>query len=339
MWDDIMSDEQAYWDPEDFPSRTYKEYFSASKDAVTTSRSSGSVASSSLIQQFRDYAGRNPTSAEIAKAAGMSTAQIKSYLKSVSKSSSGGSKSTGGSSSGSSSGGGDSSSLESLDSQYTRLSRYSDLTKLKDPSTLGMDRVSQDAIKSLDEQFKSTISDMGASVDKLSAANAPLVAGKIPDSVAAQVRQIAAESTSGAGIFGPGARAVTARDLGTTAIDIMQRGFTNEATINSIRESQAKMVEASSEFRRTYNVRVNEMLNVLRSTDLDEAKLDQVQKQFNATMKFNIMGSILNAAKARAQYTSMLAIHDVDSSGVASDFNGLISEMEGLLSGGGGYYV
>jgi len=84
-----------------------------------------------------------------------------------------------------------------------------------------------------------TAASMQDTIGAMETANAAYLSGKIPNDVSAMVRQAASETSKKYGLYGQGAVALTARDLGLTSLQIQQQGLTTAATIAGLKSNVA----------------------------------------------------------------------------------------------------
>lgn len=87
-----------------------------------------------------------------------------------------------------------------------------------------------------------------------------MIEGKLPSSVAGEVRRLAAEKANLGGIAGPAARALELRDLGVSSLDVMNQGLTFAGQLEELRLNR-------------------EQLN--RTTELEKARLGEEVRKSN----------------------------------------------------------
>ena len=88
-------------------------------------------------------------------------------------------------------------------------------------------------------------------IDQAGTRASEMLTGAIPDDVAARVRQITSESSNAGGLFGQAAQALTARDLGTTSVDIIGRGVSAATEVSNLRTAFQQQVGFGLEMANT----------------------------------------------------------------------------------------
>lgn len=104
--------------------------------------------------------------------------------------------------------------------------------------------------------------------------------GEIPDDVRAKVERDAAARglLYGLGAGSPADRALTARDLGLTSLDIQQKGMAGG-------EMLTKLAESRRMYNKTYQLQTQQFLEDVRRGDLSAAQIAEQSRQFNVAQQ------------------------------------------------------
>ena len=119
-----------------------------------------------------------------------------------------------------------------------------------------------------------------------------LLSGQIPSDVTAQIRQITAEKSGSSGLFGQASRALLARDLGKTSLELVQAGATMAASRAEIATRQTELANARKSFLETLTLQRRELNQKAVQTELDRA-------EFNATLNYQLMDLISKNIEAQ----------------------------------------
>jgi hypothetical protein len=287
-----------------------------------------------LIDDVKKYLGRNPTSAELEKAKNYSSSQIAAYLKSKTDSSlSSETESAADSLVSKASSSANSATVKAGASSATPMLDLLNKYTITDPNAdFGVPLTSEEDYKKVNELYDKSVSGLVSSADMMGVANKPFLEGKIPDSVAAQVRQIASEKASSQGVFGNAARSLSARDLGLTSTDLISKGITQQAQISSLRESAAKLSETQREFNKQYDLNVNAFRDQVRQTNLRGLALEEERREFNGKQNLTILGYMVDLVKSQMEVGFNYALNDIDSSGSMDTFDSWLSELRNQLT-------
>lgn len=277
----------------------------------------GNSSDSSALAQFRSLYGRNPTSSEIrAYRAG---ASISSFGKSSGK--------TGGS--GSSSGGGSGSNIvEGFGGmkQWEAIEKYglgpSDVTTL--PGNEAIAFADADKPSGL---VGSKLQSLEDSINKLSAANASMLRGEIPADVSASIRRAAGEASIAGGTFGSAARAMTARDLGRTSMDVKQQGIANEQALLESRASLAAAHESIRQYNLTRNATLAELSIKAREQNLTGIDIERQRIATNIDANIKILEMISNMAIQQQNIAATAAASDVDPGNIIASLDNMIAQF------------
>lgn len=296
------------------------------------------ITTQSQLDQFRQYLGRNPTSAEISKASGMSSSQIEAYIKNQA-----GKTTTAGSSSASSTAStatpaSSTSSLESVTGKNVQHGQtWEELQKyvVKDPSSLkdfGLSQFGETDYSKVNEMYDKMVGSLGTSAEEMNKANEALLQGKIPDDVVAQVRQVASEKSSGQGLFGQAGRALSARDLGLQSLQIKQQGIENQAKVSAVQEAAANLSETRRQFMKNYDANLASFQQSVRESNLKGIALEQDRLQFNAKQNMLVLTSLLDLAKSQQDLVYRYMASDMSPTSVSASFDNWIAELRKQLT-------
>lgn len=203
----------------------------------------------------------------------------------------------------------------------------SDASKLPGLEMLPMDRIGETTLEA-----ESALGGVGASINKLSEANASLLKGEIPADVAASVRRAASENSIVRGIGGQAARALSARDLGINSMDIQQRGIQNEDTILEAKNAYAAARESIRQFNTNRNTAIFKLSTDARQQNLAAVDVERQRIATNIDANVNIMNQIANMAMAQQQTAATAAAQKIDPSNIIASLDNMIAQFTGKLS-------
>lgn len=206
------------------------------------------------------------------------------------------------------------------------------LSDPNDQSQYGLTISSPDEYSKLQDSYDKLRSGLGQSIDSMNAANASLLKGEIPADVAAQLREQVSQSSIAGGLFGGGARSLTARDLGQTSLGIQQQGLANQANIAGMQDTAAKLDEAKRQFNKQYDLSVNNFRESVRAENLQGISLELSRQEFNSKMNLDVMNSMLDLVKQQQSLGFQYAQINADPGGMADTYDNWINALRGLLT-------
>ena len=170
------------------------------------------------------------------------------------------------------------------------------------------------------------------SVNRLAQANASMLKGEIPADVSASVRRAASESSMAGGLFGAGARNLSARDLGKTSLDIKQQGIANEQAIVEARSGIATAYEDIRQFNSTRNSQIAELTINAKKQNLDAIDVERQRIATNISANVEIMKTIGDLVSSQQTVAANLAGDDIDTTNTISAFDNIINQLSSKLS-------
>lgn len=181
-------------------------------------------------------------------------------------------------------------------------------------------------------------------IGELRDVNASRLRGEIPGDVADQIRRNSATSALAQGVGGnsPAARALQARDLGTTSYDIQTQALSTGATLTQLqgdltklRENRFQFMQQLEESRRTFREQSRQFGATLQQdqirTQLAENELLLRQDMFNATQNMALVDMISRLTMAQTQLQVQAAASDINDSAVTSAYDSLITQVSALI--------
>ena len=171
-----------------------------------------------------------------------------------------------------------------------------------------------------------------SSINRLSEANASLLKGEIPADVSASVRQAASEASIAGGIFGGSARALSARDLGRTSLQVMQQGMENESKINDTRANLAAAYETIRKNNLDRNTQLAQLDIQAREQNLKAIDTERQRIQTNISANVNILQSMAGLVEAQQRIAVTASASDVDPSNVISSIDKWLEQLNSKLS-------
>lgn len=207
--------------------------------------------------------------------------------------------------------------------------------EFKDPKAFGLDLPDPETYSEMDTLFTDALKNVNSLADSVVKANEAYLKGELPGDVVAEIRRNTAETAlkSGAGGDSQAAANLTARDLGTTSVQLQQQGIANTQVAAELYKVTASLAESRREFDKTYALNVNTFLDSVRKTDLTGVALEQDRLMFNAKQNLAIVGYIGELATARADIAYKMAAADIDPSGATAGFDQIIAQLDMLLVG------
>lgn len=174
--------------------------------------------------------------------------------------------------------------------------------------------------------------------------NSSRLRGEIPDDVADEIRNNSAAGSLALGLGGdsPAARALQAKDLGLTSLDIQDRGIATETTITQLqgdlaklRENRFQFMQQLEETRRTFQEQSRQFGATLEQdqlrTDIAHKELLARQDMFNASQNLALVEMISRLTMSQAQAQVTAAINDVGDSAITQSYDSLISQIGALI--------
>lgn len=199
--------------------------------------------------------------------------------------------------------------------------------------TDGFAQASSKALDDLDSEFGRQAGLASNSIDKLSAANESLLKGEIPADVAASVRRAASENSIVSGVRGQAARAMSARDLGLTSMDIRQKGVEAEGAIANARSGLATLHQKFSEMLANRNFAIRELEDEARTQNLRVIDQERQRIATNLSTNVSILGYISDLIRTQQTLNVQAAGDKTDPSGMISAIDNWLTQFSGKLSG------
>ena len=196
----------------------------------------------------------------------------------------------------------------------------------------GMDAIAFDDAGVPDEIVGQKLQSMSDTIDRLSEANASMLRGEIPADVSASVRRAAGEASIAGGIFGGASRALSARDLGRTSMDIKQQGIQNEQGLLEARSTLASAYESIRQYNLTRNATLAELSIKARANNLDAINLERQRIATNIEANVNILQAIAQMAVAQQNIAATAAANDVDPANIIASLDNMIAQFNRKLS-------
>jgi len=170
------------------------------------------------------------------------------------------------------------------------------------------------------------------SINKLSEANASMLKGEIPADVSSAVRRAASESSIAGGTFGSSARALSARDLGRTSLDIKQQGIANESNIAQMKATLATTYEGIRQYNLSRNATLAELSIKAREQNLSAIDVERQRIATNIEANINIMRMIADMSIQQQSIAAQAAAQGVDTSNIISSLDKMIAEFNKKLT-------
>ena len=174
------------------------------------------------------------------------------------------------------------------------------------------------------------------SLDKMNAANADFMSGKISSDVLAEMKRTAAESSAMQG-FGVGKMGAvkTLRDIGLKSTSMVQQGMQNQATITEGYKGLAGVQEAVREYNSSFAQNAEQLRNAAKTTALSGLSTGLEYSQFRATLTNTVNQQIATLATFKEDL-----LYKYNASGMHDDFkdsfdslNSLIDSLSATLGG------
>lgn len=169
------------------------------------------------------------------------------------------------------------------------------------------------------------------SINKMSEANASMLKGEIPADVSAAVRRAASESSIAGGLFGSSSRALSARDLGKTSLDIRQQGIANEQGIAQAKGTLAAAYEGIRNANLTRNMQLAELSIKARTANMEAIDLERQRIATNIEANINIMKMISDMVIAQQSTATQAAIGGVETDNILASFDAMIAQFNKKL--------
>lgn len=166
-----------------------------------------------------------------------------------------------------------------------------------------------------------------ASLDKMNAANADFMSGKISSDVLAEMKRTAAESSAmqGFGIGKMGA-AKTLRDIGLKSTSMVQQGIQNQATITEGYKGLAGVQEAVREYNSSFAQNAEQLRNAAKATALGGLSTGLEYSQFRATLTNTVNQQIATLATFKEDL-----LYKYNASGMHDDFKDSFDSLNSLI--------
>lgn len=201
-----------------------------------------------------------------------------------------------------------------------------------DATALGAPPVGQDRINALVSQYDNVIGGLQTTINKLEEANKGMLAGEIPADVQKQVMSLSSSTAGFRGLFGPAARSLTARDLGTTSLAIKQQGIQNQGAIGSLQDSLSKTTESVRQFNTEYNLRSAQFTQSVRDSNLRGLALEQERLEFNAKQNLAVTGLIADMVNQQQSIGYNYAAINASPGGTIETYQNWINQLTSLLT-------
>lgn len=198
--------------------------------------------------------------------------------------------------------------------------------------TPGLQRITMQNIGQTTADTNAALGKMEASVDRLSAANASMLRGEIPADVSAAVRRAASETSIRGGVFGSSAKALSARDLGLTSLDIKQKGIANESALLESRNQLAAARENIRQFNLTRNTSLANLANEARRNNLTAIDVERQRIAANIEANVNIMSQIAQLASNQQTAAVTAASNKIDPADIIASFDNIIEQFSSRLT-------
>lgn len=195
----------------------------------------------------------------------------------------------------------------------------------------GLTRTPKDKLDTLSDFYNTQILGMTESAKTLDDLSKSLLEGKIPKDVENQLRMTLSESSSAKGLFGQAGRALAAKDLGLTSLQMKQTGAEYVTKSAALKEASARLAESSRQFNEQMNLNVAEYGLRTRQANLQGLSLEQDRMQFNAKQSLAITGALQDLIKHQSQLQMEYAIRGVESTAAMNSLSSWISEFSKLI--------
>lgn len=160
---------------------------------------------------------------------------------------------------------------------------------------------------------------------------AQLMAGQIPADVQAQVRQLAAQNSMSRGLFGQSARALVARDLGLTSMQLQQTGLTAANALAQTAGTRANQLQNNS-------LTLGGLQDTQARTDIAAAQLRDESRRANVNAALSgaqLMGQTLQDMHQIAYgYATAENANEEQATDLGNDFSKFITSLRSLLGTG-----
>jgi len=166
-----------------------------------------------------------------------------------------------------------------------------------------------------------------ASLDKMNAANADFMGGKISKDVAAEIQRKASESAAMQG-FGIGKMGAvkTLRDIGLKSTSMVQQGMQNQATITEGYKGLAGVQEAVREYNSSFAQNAEQLRNSAKTTALGGLATGLEYSQFRATLTNTVNQQIATLATFKEDL-----LYKYNASGMHDDFKDSFDSLNSLI--------
>ena len=176
------------------------------------------------------------------------------------------------------------------------------------------------------------LSDMSASLDKLTKANESMLKGEIPADVSASVRRAASENSIMRGVGGQAGRALSARDLGTTSVSIKQQGIENEEKIHEGRTSIAAAFENIRQFNLNRNTALSELAIKAKEQNLSAIDVERQRISTNVNANVNLIGTLATLVAQQQNIAVQAASNKVDPTNIIASMDKWLAAIAAKLS-------
>lgn len=190
----------------------------------------------------------------------------------------------------------------------------------------------------------SSLDALSSMVSEMKTANESRMKGQISGDVADQIRINAAEvsGASGIGVDSPAARALTARDLGLTSMDIQERGLATAGQIAGIQSEIVKLSENRYQFteqlaqsQRAFREQSRQFGATLEQDairiQLAYKELVMRQEMFNAEQNLRLVSLVSQLVTSQAQLQVQAASAEVGDEAITAAFDDMILNIGALL--------
>lgn len=209
---------------------------------------------------------------------------------------------------------------------WDRLQKYV-LTK-SDPASLGISLPTEDEMAASAERYDTYSRGLQASLDSMNEVNQSFLAGEVPNDVAVQVAKSAAAKAQVGGIFGQSARALSARDLGLTSLDLVQKGVAQQASIADLQRTSAAAESSRENWMKALTLSAAEVGNAVRQTNLGAIDTDLKRQIANVTASLQLTEYMTDLMKAQQQIGYQYSYGDMDPANAFASFDNFMGTMD-----------
>ena len=171
------------------------------------------------------------------------------------------------------------------------------------------------------------LTSMKGSLAKMSSANESMLKGEIPADVSASVRRAASENSIMRGVGGQAGRALSARDLGLSSMDIKQKGIENEGKLAEMRRGMADSYDKMRTWSKTYDAGLRELEIKARAENTTAISHELDRAKFNAQRNVDLVKILGDLVSNQQSVAGTLAGNDIDPAGSMASFQQYIDSI------------